>query len=137
MKVLISLLTLNLLLMASSAAESDSDIERELAGTWTHNIRWIDGRDRKLVLKGTQDAHGKMRFEFVRPPFSYKPIFAAMNIRQSQVEIMFKMVLYSDESEVSRHTIQYVLRQKNGIWSGRFLQSWVESPVEVTLEKEK
>ena len=123
--------------MASSAAESDSDIERELAGTWTHNIRWIDGRDRKLVLKGTQDAHGKMRFEFVRPPFSYKPIFAAMNIRQSQVEIMFKMVLYSDESDISRHMLQYVVRGKEGIGWADFFSRGVESALEVTLKKEK
>ncbi len=137
MRILISLMTLSLLLMASSATESDEDVGRKLTGTWSHNIPWNDGRDRKLLLKGTQDAHGKMHFEFVRPPFSYKPIFAALNVRQGQVEIMFKMVLYSDESEVSRHSIQYVLKEKNGIWSGRLLQSWVELPVEVTLEKEK
>jgi len=47
------------------------------------------------------------------------------------------MVLYSDESNVSRHTLQYVLREKNGIWSGQLLQSWVNTPVEVTLKKEK
>ncbi len=136
MRVLISLMTLSLLLTVSGAAESESDIARKLTGTWTHNIPGPPGRDR-IVLKGTQDADGKMRFEFVQQSFSYKPIFAALNVRHGQVEIMFKMVLYADESDVSRHTVQYVLKEKDGVWSGRFLRSWVEAPVEVTLEKEK
>ena len=119
------------------AAEDDADIGRKLTGTWTHNIPWIDARERTLILKGTQDAQGKMHFEFVKPPFSYKPIFTALSVQRGQVEIMFKMVLYSDELDVSRHTLQYVLREKNGIWSGQFLQSWVDSPVQVTLKKEE
>jgi len=129
---------MSLMLTACSTTRSDdADVAQKLTGTWTHNIPWNDGRERTLVLKGTQDAEGKMHFEFVQPPFSYKPIFTALNIRQGQLEIMFKMVLYSDESDVSRHTLEYVLREKNGIWSGQFLQSWVNSPVEVTLKREK
>jgi len=136
MRILLALLALSLLLTACSTTKSDADIGHKLTGTWTHNIPWIDGQERTLILKGTQDAQGRMHFEFAQPPFSYKPIFTALTVRQGQVEIMFKMVLYSDESDVSRHTLQYVLKERNGIWSGQLLQSWVNSPVEVTLKKE-
>jgi hypothetical protein len=137
MKILFVLLALSLLPMAYSRPESDADLAHKLTGTWSHNIPWNDGRETKLILKGTQDAQGKMHFELVQPQFSYRPIFAAMEIRRGQVNIMFRMVLYSDELDVSRHTLQYVLREKNGVWSGQFLQSWVERPVEVTLKKEE
>src|SRR5215471_9451731 len=119
MRILLGLVAMSLLLMACSTTKSDdAGVAHKLTGTWTHNIPWSDGHERTLILKGTQDAQGKIQFEFVQPPFSYKPIFTALNTGQGQVEIMFKMVMYSDESDVSRHTLKYVLREKNGTWSG-------------------
>ena len=107
----------------------------KLLGTWTHNIPWNDGKERTLILTGSRDAHGKAHFEMVQKAFSYKPIFTKYNVSHGQVEIAFKMVLYADESDVSPHTLKYVLRQSKGTWSGQFYESWEKSPVDVTLEK--
>ena len=129
------LLAMVLLLASCSTTSSDTRVARKIAGTWTHDIPWNDGRKRTLTLKGSQDLQGKISFEFIRPPFSYKPVFTDMNVTHGRVEICFKMVLYADESDVSRHTLKYVLTEKNGVWSGQFFQSWVNSPVDVTLKR--
>jgi hypothetical protein len=135
MKFILPLFALSLFLTAC-ATTSDADIRRNIVGTWSHNVPWNDGKERTLILKGSQDTEGKAYFEFVQQPFSYKPIFTGFNVRQGRVEISFKMVLYSDESDVSPHTLRYVLRERNGIWSGQFFQSWEKSPVDVRLKKQ-
>jgi hypothetical protein len=135
MRLMLGLLPIVFLLAAWSTTSSDTRVARKIAGTWTHDIPWNDGRKRTLILKASEDLQGKLSFEFDRPPFSYKPVFTNMNVTHGHVEICFKMVLYADESDVSPHTLKYILTEKNGVWSGQFFQSWVNSPVEVTLKR--
>jgi hypothetical protein len=135
MRLIVPLLAVGLLLAACTTTSSDAHIARKIEGTWTHNIPWIDGQERTLTLKASRDAHGKLSFDFIHPPFSYKPVFTALAVRQGRVEIPFKMVLYADESDVSPHTLKYVLTENGGVWSGQFFQSWVSSPVNVTLKR--
>ena len=136
MKPILCLSALVFLIAACATTSSDTRVARKISGTWTHDIPWNDGGKRTLTLKASQDAQGKLSFEFIRPPFSYKPVFTELNVRHDHVEICFKMVLYADESDVSPHTLKYVLTEKRGVWSGQFLQSWVKSPVDVRLKRE-
>lgn len=112
------------------------DIRLKFVGTWTHNIPWIDGKERTLILKCSQDAQGGVHCEFVQQFFSYRPVFTECIATGGQIEIRFKMVLYDKPSNVSPHTLKYVLREGNGGWSGQFFQSWVKSPVDVILRKQ-
>jgi hypothetical protein len=107
-----------------------------LEGTWAHDIPGNDGKDQTLIIKGTRDADGKMHFELAQQYFSYKPMFTESTVKEEQVEICFKMVLYGDETDISPYTLTYVLRETNGVWSGQFIQSWKPSPVNVTLKKQ-
>lgn len=135
MKLVIPVLAMVFLVAACTTTNSDTRVTRDIAGTWTHDIPWNDGGRRTLTLRASQDAQGKPFFEFVRPPFSYKPVFTELTVTHGRVEVGFKMVLYSDESNVSPHTLKYILTEKGGVWSGQFIQSWVSSPVNVTLKR--
>jgi hypothetical protein len=116
--------------------QRNSDAAFGLEGTWTHNIPWPDdGTERTVILTGSRNGEGKPEFEMEARFFSYKPVFTKYLARDGRVEIHFKMVLKHDQASVSDHTLKYVLNQANGVWSGRFIESWAESHIEVTLKE--
>jgi hypothetical protein len=135
MRFIFPLLALGLFLAGCTTTSSEAQIGSKIEGTWAHNIPWNDGRERTLSMKATQDDQGKLSFELLHTPFSYRPVFTGLNLRGSTVEISFKMVLYADASNVSPHTLKYLLTEKHGVWSGQLYQSWVKAPVDVTLER--
>lgn len=115
--------------------QRSSDAAFDLEGTWKHNIPWPDGKERTVMLTGSRNGEGKPEFEMEARFFPYKPVFTKYLARDGRVEIHFKMVLKHDQASVSDHTLKYVLNQANGVWSGRFIESWVESHIEVTLKE--
>jgi hypothetical protein len=106
-----------------------------LQGKWTHTMPWNDGKDRTVILQYVKDQDGRERFEFVQQYWSYKPVFTEQVKNGDETELRFKMVLYSDESDVSPHTLRYVLKEEDGHWVGKLFESWTETPYDVVLTR--
>jgi hypothetical protein len=115
-----------------------TDPERtSLVGKWSHTIPWIDGKERTVILDYIKDQDNRERFEFVQQYWSYKPVFVDQIKNGDETTINFKMVLYSNETEETEHTLKYVLKEDNGRWVGKLFESWTEIPYDVVLTRSK
>lgn len=102
-----------------------------IEGTWSH---LVDGKTN--ILRGYKDSSGNMHLDFIEQYYSYQPIFESYAINDNQVEVEFRMVLYSDPSNISGYTITYILfRQEGNMIYGQLNRNW-DSPREIVLVKQ-
>lgn len=107
----------------------------KVLGTWYHKVPWNDGTEKTLILKASKNSDGKIVFGFLQQYYSYKPIFSKYSLKDDQIKIFFKMVLYADETDISNYKIEYLLRENGDVLTGQLFQSW-KAPVNVTLKRQ-
>jgi len=96
-----------------------------------------DGKNRTVVLEYIKDQDGRERFEFVQQYWSYKPVFVDQVKQGDESTINFKMVQSGNEAEETDRTLKYVLKEDNGQWVGKLIESWTETPYDVVLTRTK
>jgi nuclear transport factor 2 (NTF2) superfamily protein len=105
-----------------------------LEGTWTHTVPGEKGEQR-VVLKYIKDQDGPERFEMTQHPWTEKPVFTEKVTSGNETELRFKMVLPTDESQITSHTLQYRIHDENGQWVGTLTESRTETSHPVVLTK--
>jgi hypothetical protein len=106
-----------------------------MLGKWKHSLPGSDGKDRTVVLEYIRDQDGRERFEFLQQDWPDKPVFVEQVKNGNETELRFKMVSYADESQVTPHTLRYVLKEEDGQWVGKLFESWTETPYDVVLTR--
>jgi hypothetical protein len=104
-------------------------------GKWSHAWPGTEGESRRVVLEYVKNQDGRERFEFLEHPWSSKPVFVLQINSGLETQLRFQLADEAGETTDPPRTVRYFLTENQGTWTGKLIESWTETPHDVTLTR--